>query len=77
MYDLYSYRFLMQIYTDTYVRFQERPTHHPPVLETCTQVSSLQAQAKEEVAADHTLELKYQQQAEEYQKDVEQLALWP
>lgn len=22
----------MQIYTDTYVRFQERPTHHLPVL---------------------------------------------
>ncbi len=33
----------------------------------------MQAEAREDVAADHQLELKYQKQGQEYQKEVEEL----
>ena len=67
----------MQMYIDICPLPRTTYPPSPCAKKTRTQVSTLQAQAKEEVAADHGLELKYQQQAEEYQKDVEQLALWP
>ena len=33
----------------------------------------MQAEAREDVAADHQLELQYQKQGQEYQKEVEEL----